>query len=60
MLLKYVVSNYKSIGYPLEFSMFPTSENIDERLVKTINTKAGDWKVLRRGGFFGPNASGKT
>ncbi len=60
MLLKYVVSNYKSIGYPLEFSMFPTSENIDERLVKTINTKAGNWKVLRRGGFFGPNASGKT
>lgn len=60
MLLKYVVSNYKSIGYPLEFSMFPVSENINERFVTTIDTRAGKWKVLRRGGFFGPNASGKT
>ena len=23
-------------------------------------TRAGDWKVLQRGGFFGPNASGKS
>lgn len=60
MLLKYVVSNYKSIAYPIEFSMFPTSDEIDKRLVKTIDTKLGKWKILRRGGFFGPNASGKT
>ncbi len=39
MLLKYVVSNYKSIAYPIEFSMFPTSDEIDKRLVKTIDTK---------------------
>ena len=31
-----------------------------ERFLKTITTKAGEWKVLRRGGFFGPNASGKS
>lgn len=60
MLLKYIVSNYKSIGVPMEFSMFPATTQIDEKLSKTIDTKAGQWKVLRRGGFFGPNASGKT
>lgn len=60
MLLKYVVSNFKSIGHHIEFSMFPTQKSKDDRFLKTIKTKAGDWKVLRRGGFFGPNASGKT
>ena len=60
MLLKYIVSNFKSIGHAIEFSMFPTQDNIDERFLKTITTKAGDWKVLRRGGLFGPNASGKS
>ena len=54
MLLKYNVSNFKSIGHNIEFSMLPTKENIDERFLKTIHTKLGDWKVLRRGGFFGP------
>lgn len=60
MLLRYVVSNFKSVGHPVEFSMFPTKESTDERFLKTIKTKAGEWKVLRRGGFFGPNASGKS
>ena len=60
MLLKYIVSNYKSIGHPVEFSMFPTEENVDDKYLKDIKTKMGTWKVLRRGGFFGPNASGKT
>lgn len=60
MLLKYIVSNFMSIGHPIEFSMFPTSDNVEEHLVKKIDTKAGEWKILRRGGFFGPNASGKT
>lgn len=60
MLLRYIVSNFKSIGHPVEFSMFPTEESTDERFLKTITTKAGEWKVLRRGGFFGPNASGKS
>ena len=60
MLLRYIVSNFKSIGHPVEFSMFPTEDSTDERFLKTITTKAGEWKVLRRGGFFGPNASGKS
>ena len=60
MLLRYIVSNFKSIGHPVEFSMLPTEESTDERFLKTITTKAGEWKVLRRGGFFGPNASGKS
>ena len=60
MLLRYIVSNFKSIGHPVEFSMFPTACNADDRFLKTINTKAGEWKVLRRGGFFGPNAAGKS
>lgn len=60
VLLRYIVSNFKSIGHPVEFSMFPTEESTDERFLKTITTKAGEWKVLQRGGFFGPNASGKS
>lgn len=40
MLLRYIVSNFKSIGHPVEFSMFPTEENIDERFLKTITTKS--------------------
>lgn len=60
MLLRYVVSNYKSIGHRLEFSMFPLEENMDERFLTTITTRNGDWKLLRRGILFGPNASGKS
>lgn len=60
MLLRYIVSNFKSIGHPIEFSMLPTKENMDAKFIQTITTKAGEWKVLRRGGFFGPNASGKS
>ena len=60
MLLQYVVSNFKSIGHPVEFSMFPIQSTEDERFLKSIPTKNGTWQVLRRGGFFGPNASGKS
>lgn len=60
MLLKYIVSNYKSIGHSIEFSMFPTEESTDERFLTTIDTKAGSWKILRRGALFGPNAAGKS
>ena len=60
MLLRYIVSNYKSIGHKIEFSMLPTEEHTDDRFLRTIQTRAGEWKVLRRGGFFGPNASGKS
>lgn len=60
MLLRYIVSNFKSIGHSIEFSMFPDRENTDERFLRTIMTRAGEWKILQRGGFFGPNASGKS
>ena len=60
MLLKYIVSNYKSIGHSIEFSMFPTEDNTDDRYFTTIDTKMGTWKILRRGAFFGPNAAGKS
>ncbi len=60
MLLKYSVSNFKSIGHNIEFSMFPLLENDDTRFLTEIKTVAGDWKILKRGAFFGPNASGKT
>lgn len=60
MLLRYIISNFKSIGHSVEFSMFPTNDNIDEKFLKTIKTKAGVWKILKRAGFFGPNASGKS
>ena len=60
MLIQYVVSNYKSIGRPVEFSMLPVQDINNEKFLKTVGTKAGTWKILRRGGFFGPNASGKS
>lgn len=60
MLLKYIVSNFKSIGHAVEFSMFPTNGGTDDRFLRIIDTRAGKWKVLRRGGFFGPNAAGKS
>lgn len=60
MLLKYSVSNFKSIGRNIEFSMFPLGDSTDERFLTEIDTVAGTWKVLKRGAFFGPNASGKT
>lgn len=60
MLLQYVVSNFKSIGHPVEFSMFPVQSTLDERFLKSIQTEKGTWQVLRRSGFFGPNASGKS
>lgn len=41
--------------------MFPLEENTDERFLKSITVNKNEtWKVLRRGGFFGPNASGKS
>lgn len=44
MLLRYAVSNYKSIGHRIEFSMFPTQENHDERFLTSISTRMGEWK----------------
>lgn len=60
MLLKFAVSNFKSIGNEITFSIFPTQDNNDDRFLREIKTKRGNWKILRRGIFFGPNASGKT
>lgn len=59
MLLKYSVSNFKSIGQNIEFSMLPLDDE-DDRFLTEIDTVAGKWKVLKRGVFLGPNASGKT
>ena len=60
MLLRYIVSNFKSIGHSLDFSMLPPKHCDGDLPTKDIETRAGTWKVLRRGGFFGPNASGKS
>lgn len=60
MLLRYIVSNFKSIGHPLEFNMLPTKESDDQRFLKSIKVQSSEWKVLQRSGFFGPNASGKS
>jgi len=60
VLLRYVVSNFKSIGHPVEFSMLPAEESMDKRFSKAVTTRAGEWKVLQRSGFFGPNGSGKS
>lgn len=60
MLLRYSVSNFKSIGNNIEFSMLPSEDTSDDRFLIEIDTVVGKWKVLKRGAFFGPNASGKT
>lgn len=60
MLLKYNVSNFKSIGHDIEFSMLPTTSDIDEKYTKEIVTKVGNLRILKRGAFYGPNASGKS
>ncbi|MDO4292385.1 MAG: ATP-binding protein [Eubacteriales bacterium] len=60
MLLRYIVSNFKSIGHPVEFSMLPIQDTMDERFLKSLSTKNGEWPILQRGGLFGPNASGKS
>ena len=59
MLLRYNVSNFKSIGEKIEYSMFPFNNENPEYL-SHIETVTGTWKVLKRGALFGPNASGKT
>ena len=60
LLLRYIVSNFKSIGHPIEFSLLPTRAESGADAFQSIQTSAGSWKVLRRGGIFGPNASGKS
>lgn len=60
MLLKYNVSNFRAIGHTVEYSMFPLAYIQDDTFLTTIHTKIGEWKVLRRGAIFGPNASGKS
>lgn len=60
MLLRYIVKNFKSIGYPIEFAMFPTKGNNDNHSLKTIATRVGEWKVLQRSALFGSNTLGKA
>lgn len=43
MLLQYNVTNFKSIGHDIEFSMLPTSANIEEKYIKKIQTK--NWNL---------------
>ena len=52
MLLRYIVSNFKSIGHPVEFSMFPTEENVDESYLKTIKNKGRRMEDTAPGLFF--------
>jgi AAA15 family ATPase/GTPase len=40
--------------------MLPSEDTSDDRFLIEIDTVVGKWKVLKRGAFFGPNASGKT
>lgn len=60
MLLKYIVKNYKSIAHPIEYSMFPTEDMLENKYFTVIQTVQGPWKILRRGALLGPNASGKS
>lgn len=60
MLLKYIVSNFKSIGHTMEFSMIPAGENIDERFITVLKTRNATVENLRRAALFGANASGKS
>ena len=38
VLLKYIVSNFKSIGHPIEFSMLPAASHKDQGFFKTLTT----------------------
>lgn len=60
MLLKYNVTNFRSIGHDIEFTMLPTTPDIDKKYTKEVETKMGTWRVLKRSAFYGPNASGKS
>lgn len=60
MLLRYIVSNFKSIGSPVEFTMLPSNQQIDIDAIKKLKVQNTEWHILRRGALFGPNASGKT
>ena len=60
MLLRYIVSNFKSIGHPVEFSMFPTEESTDERFLKNNHNKGWRMEGIAAWWLLGPNASGKS
>lgn len=60
MLLRYIVENFKSIGKGIEFTMFPSKDIKDKKFISTLKTRNGNWEVLKRAAFFGPNASGKS
>ncbi len=60
MLLRYIVSNFKSIGSPVEFTMLPSDQQINTDALKKLKIQDTEWQILRRGALFGHNASGKT
>ncbi len=52
MLLQYNVTNFKSIGHDIEFSMLPTRSDVDEKYIRKIQTKIGTCKILKRVHFL--------
>lgn len=60
MLLRYIVSNFRSIGHAVEFSMLPSEHASRVEALKHIKARDSEWTLLRRAGLFGPNASGKS
>lgn len=62
MLLRYIVSNFKSIGHTVEFSMLPP-ENLSDtesQLLQSITVGTTQWQVLQKGVLLGANGDGKT
>lgn len=60
MLLRYLVSNFRSIGQAVELSMLPTGQSMEQEYSRNLRVDGSEWNVLRRAALFGPNASGKS
>lgn len=60
MLLKYNVSNFKSIADNIDFRMVPNSQEMDELYYNTVKDGNSEIKVLKRAICYGANASGKS
>lgn len=60
MLLKYNVSNFKSIADSIDFKMIPNSQIVNPIYYNTIQNANEELNVLKRAICYGANASGKT
>lgn len=60
MLLRYIASNFKSIGQQIEFSMLPTLDSSPEQGLRTVQVGSTKFKILQKGVLFGANAAGKS